>query len=334
MGVSYNFDYSPASVKNFVIDASVGFKKSFDSNPSAALSFLQIQSAYVESEIYRIQYPQYNYTSLIPLDSSAPEWSKSVIFQAIDARGRLKLLGPNSNDVPTVDIAKSQGIHEIQTAALGYTYTLEELEYARLSNTTVDTERGMAVRDVTEQGLNQIYLLGQDDVGEGLFTSELVSREAAAATIPQLVNNIQADGPQALINLFGAARDRVKITNTRLVHVPTHFVLPPAQYSLLSRTIMGQNNGSNYTVLQFLKSNFPEMEFAEDLNLEGIGASNSDRLMVYKRDMRVVKGHDVMPLKFLAPATADNIHYRVNALVRTGGTEWRTPSAAHYVDGI
>lgn len=306
----------------------------FDANPAAALSFLQQQGAHIEAEVYRIEYPQYKYSQLVPLDSSAPEWSKTVIFQTVDARGELKLLGPSSTDIPTVDIAKKQGFHEIKTAALGYTYSLEELEFAKLNNTSLDTERAMAVRDVTEQGLNKIYLMGHDQIGEGLFTSNLVSRESAASTIAALVAGISANGAQPLINLFANAYNKVYVDNTMTVHKPSVFALPTTQYQLLARTLLNDGNASNITVLEFLKKNFPDMEFVDDINLATAGQGGTSRMVVYKRDMRVVKGHDVMPLRFLAPATADNINFKVPALVRTGGVEWRIPKAAHYVDGV
>lgn len=307
----------------------------FDMSPTAALSFLVQQAAYIESEIYRLEYPQYKYSSLVPLDDSAPDWTKQVVFRSVDARGELKLFGPNSTDVPTVDIAMNQGFHEIKTAALGYTYTLEEIGFAQLNNVNLDVEKGQAVRDVTEQGMNKIYLLGHDEIGEGLFTSGNVSKETAPATLKQLVADIPTKGTQPIVDLFAAGYNQVYLTNTKTVRRPTDFLLPPEQMQLLMRTMLNSANASNYTLLQFLRENFKDMEFTDDLLLtKADGGHAADRMMVYQKDMRVVKGHDVMPLQFLAPATADNINFKVPAICRTGGTEWRIPKAAHYVDGV
>lgn len=307
----------------------------FDMSPTAALSFLVQQAAYIESEIYRLEYPQYKYSSLVPLDDSAPDWTKQVVFRSVDARGELKLFGPNSTDVPTVDIAMNQGFHEIKTAALGYTYTLEEIGFAQLNNVNLDVEKGQAVRDVTEQGMNKIYLLGHDEIGEGLFTSGNVSKETAPATLKQLVADIPTKGTQPIVDLFAAGYNQVYLTNTKTVRRPTDFLLPPEQMQLLMRTMLNSANASNYTLLQFLRENFKDMDFTDDLLLtKADGGHAADRMMVYQKDMRVVKGHDVMPLQFLAPATADNINFKVPAICRTGGTEWRIPKAAHYVDGV
>ena len=308
--------------------------KTFDANPAGALSFLQQQAAHIEPQVYRMEYPQYKYHQLVPLDSSAPDWSQTVMFRSMDARGRLKKLGPNSTDVPTVDIGVSQGFHGVDTYALGYTFTLEELNFALLNNLSLDSERAMAVRDVVEADLNRIYLLGDQDAGEGLYASTAVPTDSAAGTIDSLVAAIPTNGAQPIITLFGNEYAKVYQTQTNTVHQPTVFALPTSTHQLLMRTLLSTDNASNVTVLQFLQMNFPNMEFIDDINLETAGAGGTKRMITYKRDMRVVKGHDVMPLMFLAPATADNINFKVPALVRTGGTEWRIPKAASYLDGI
>lgn len=312
----------------------MNMKATFDTSPAAALSFLQQQAAHIEAEVYRLEYPQFKYTDLVPLDSSAPDWTKVVMFRAIDARGELKVFGPNSTDVPTADIAASQGFHEVKTAALGYTYTIEELGFAMLNNVNLDGEKAQAVRDLTEQGLNRIYLLGHDDIGEGLYTSPQVATDSAAGTLQSLVDGIATNGAQPLLDFFGQAYNSVYLGNTNTVHRPNTIALPPQAYQLLMRTLLSTQNASNVTALQFLTQNFPDVTFIDDILLNGVGAGGSDRMVIYKRDPRVVKGHDVMPLRFMAPATADNINFKVPALVRTGGTEWRIPAAAQYIDGV
>lgn len=315
----------------------------FDMSPTAAMGFLIQQAAHLEQKVYEKKYPQYKYTQLVPLDDSAPDWVDVVAFQAADARGELQLLGPNSTDIPTVDVATSIGFHQIKTAALGYTYTLEEIGRAQLYDMPLEARKAQAVRDVTERGLNKIYLWGQK-VGEGLYTSPNVTREVAPATLKALVADIPNKGTQPIIDFFGNAYNQVYLDNTNTVFRPTDFVLPPAQMQLLMRTMLSTHNASNYTLLQFLRENFPDMTFTDDILLStDVKDDNGqpeetpledDRMVVYCKDMEVVKGHDVMPLQFLAPATADNVNFKVPALTRTGGTEIRVPGAFHYIDGV
>ncbi|WP_416425591.1 DUF2184 domain-containing protein [Pseudomonas sp. App30] len=312
----------------------------FDTDPTAALSFLTQQAAYIEAEVYRQEYPQYKYTQLVPLDNSAPDWAQVVGFRSVNSRGEMKLFGPKSTDVPTVEIAATMGFHEIQTGALGYEYSIEELGFAQLNGINVDNERAIAVREGVEKGLNQIYLQGglvagangkTQAVGEGLYTGGNVPRLDTTGTIASLV---AAGNAQGVLDIFSNAYNQVFLTNTNTVHVPNMFVMPASIYQLLQRTLINTGNASNYTFLMFLQQNFPNMMFDWDVLLEKAGKNGSKRLVVYKKDIRVVKGHDVMPLRFLAPATADNINFKVPAICRTGGVEWRIPKAAAYFDGL
>lgn len=306
----------------------------FDMSPTAALSFLTQQAAHIETELYKIEYPNLRYNDLVPLDSSAPDWTKVVMFRNIDSRGELQVFGPNSTDVPTVEIAMSQGFHEIKTAALGYTYTIEEIGFAMQNNVNLDAEKGNAVRDVVEQGLNKIYLLGHDELGEGLYTSPNVPVSAAPATLKALVAAIPTTGPQPVIDFFAAGYNAIYLKQTNTVHRPNTFDLPSEDMQLLQRTLLDSKNASNVTLLEFLRLNFKDMAFEDDILLTDVGAGGTGRMVTYKKDIRVVKGHDVMPLQFLAPATADNVNFKVPAITRTGGTEWRIPKAAHYTDGV
>ncbi|WP_213881208.1 major capsid family protein [Pseudomonas sp. dw_358] len=312
----------------------------FDTDPTAALSFLTQQAAYIESEVYRQQYPQYKYTQLVPLDNSAPDWTQVVGFRSVNSRGEMKLFGPKSTDVPTVEIAATMGYHEIQTGALGYEYSIEELGYAQLNGINIDNERAIAVRDGVEKGMNQIYLQGglistangkTKTVGEGLYTGANVSQSSLGTNIVALV---AAGDAQAVLNIFSNAYNQVFITNTSTVHMPTDFVMPASIYQLLQRTLINTGNASNFTFLMFLQANFPNMTFDWDILLEKAGKSGTTRLVTYKKDIRILKGHDVMPLRFLAPATADNVNFKVPAICRTGGVEWRVPKAAAYFDNL
>lgn len=315
----------------------------FDMAPTAALGFLIQQAAHLEQKVYEKKYPQYKYDKLVPLDDSAPDWTDVVAFQTTDARGDLQLLGPNSTDVPTVDIAMDVGFHKIKTAALGYTYTLEEIGRAKLYDVPLDARKATAVRDVTERGLNKIYLWGRL-VGEGLYASPNVTREVATNTLRSLVLAIPTNGTQPIIDFFAHAYNQVYLTNTNTVFRPTDFVLPPEQMQLLMRTMLSTHNASNYTLLMFLQENFKDMTFTDDIMLsvnvkDDQGQPEDtpleeDRLVVFCKDMEVVKGHDTMPIQFLAPATADNVHFKVPAIMRSGGTEIRVPGAVHYIDKV
>ena len=196
----------------------------------------------------------------------------------------------------------------------------------------LDTERAQAVRDVTEQELDVLYLKGNDELGlKGLFNSDGIGVTQAPSKIDAM---IAASKPEDVIKLFGDAYNKIYIDNTNTIHKPTHFTLPPKQSALLNQNFTNFGNASNISYMQALKISFPDMVFEDSLQLVGAGAAGADRMMCHKKDIRVVKGHEPMKLRFLAPATADNIRFTVPSMTRSGGTEVRIPKACEYIDGI
>ena len=311
-------------------------KYQFDSNPAAAMSFLIQQAAHIEAEVYKVEYPQYKSNVLVDIDRSAPDWTKSVIFRMSDVRGQMGWLGDQSNDINLVDVGKDMGTHAISTGALGYTYTVQELQTAAMMGENLDSERAQAVRDVTEQSLDVLYLRGDKSIGmKGLFNQEGVHTAGAPNTIKAIAAMKPEDDPAGkLIALFSVLYNHVYITATNTIHKPTHFTLPPEQTMILNQTFCNFNNASNISMMQALKIAFPDMIFEDTLQLQGAGAASKDRLCCHKKDIRAVKAHEPMKLRFLAPATADNIRFTIPSMTRSGGVELRIPATMAYMDGV
>ena len=310
-------------------------KYQFDSNPAAAISFLIQQAAHIEQEVYKVEYPQYKSSLLIDIDRSAPDWTKSVIFRMSDVRGKLGWLGDQSNDINTVDIGRDMGTHTITTGALGYTYSVQELQTAAMMGENLDSERAQAVRDVTEQSLDVLYLLGDDEVGmKGLFNQENITKTSDGTTKNLIATAISDNKPEDIIKIFGDLYNKVYIDQTNTIHKPTNFTVPTTQFALLNQNFCNFGNASNISYMQALKISYPDMIFEDSLQLKGIGANASDRIVCHKKDIRVVKAHEPMKLRFLAPATADNIRFTVPSMTRSGGVEVRIPAAMCYADGV
>jgi hypothetical protein len=94
--------------------------------PQQALGFLQSQTAYIEAEVYRTQYPEIIYQQLIPIDSSAGEWAKSVTYYSLDKVGAADWLNATASDMPYADINRTKYEQGIEMAGIGYMYTYGE----------------------------------------------------------------------------------------------------------------------------------------------------------------------------------------------------------------
>jgi len=94
------------------------------------LSFLISQASHIEREVYEIQYPDIQYQDLIPVDTSANEWARTVTYISTDKVGEAGWINHSAADVPYADTERSEFETSVHIAAIGYEYTLEEVNQA------------------------------------------------------------------------------------------------------------------------------------------------------------------------------------------------------------
>lgn len=74
----------------------------------AALGFVVSQTTYIERQVNEIVYPDIQYPQLIPVDTSAPEWIKTVTFYSADKVGKADWVNGNADDLPLASTERSK----------------------------------------------------------------------------------------------------------------------------------------------------------------------------------------------------------------------------------
>ena len=83
----------------------------------AALGFLINQTSYIEQQVNEIVYPDIQYPELIPVDTSAGEFAKSVTYYSSDKYGEANWINGNSDDLPLAGTEKTKFQTPVYTAA-------------------------------------------------------------------------------------------------------------------------------------------------------------------------------------------------------------------------
>ena len=68
--------------------------------------------------------------------------------------------------------------------------------------------------------------------------------------------------------------------------------------------------------------------------LETAGSGNTQRMIAYHRNPRVLKLHIPMPHRFLPIYQDSRLHFQVPGVFRLGGLDVRRPKEIRYGDGI
>lgn len=308
----------------------------YQMNDANTLAFVQSQMSHIESAVYRRKYPSIQYADLIPVDTSANEWAKTVTFYAMDAVGKAKFISGNGDDIPLVNLNKSQFESSVHMAGIGYGYSLEEVNQARMLNINLPGEDATAARRVYEEFVDESLLLGNAEKDmSGLVNYPGITTVAApngAGGTPTWISKTPDEVLLDVNNLLSG----VWIDTLTVELADTLLISEQAFVALTGKRL----DGTNVSLMRYvMENNVLTMRTGRALTirtvrgLETAGAGGLERAVAYRRDPEVLKAHIPMMFKFL-PMQIRNLHFYVPGIFRFGGLDIRLPGAVRYLDGI
>ena len=298
----------------------------------AALGFVTSQTSHIETQVNARKMPQIQYPGLIPVDTTAHPFAKSVTYFSSDKVGQAGWINGNAGDIPLVngDMAK----HETQVfmAGIGYGFGLEEVQQAQMLGLNLAADGAMAARRACEEMIDRVAISGDSTKGlEGLINNSSVTVASAvtggwtAATADQILGDVNA-----ALQVVSTATNYVALSDTLL--------LPPSRMNLIASRRLGD---TSMTILEFLlKNNIYTAQTGQPLvirtvrALETAGVGSVQRMIAYRRDPEVLKLHMPMAHRFLSAFTKTALYTEVPGIFRLGGLDIRLPKEVIYVDGI
>jgi hypothetical protein len=279
-----------------------------------ALGFLIAQTTYIEPGVYRMKYPELNYRELVPIDTSAPEWAKSITFFSVDQVGKADWFSHLAHDVPLADITRDKFEMAIEMAAVGYRYTTEELQQAMMvPNVNLGPERAAAAKRAAEEFIHFTALYGaaaknwfgliNHPAPTVINTAQTWAYRVANNQIPMIMQDVNG----VLANVWQSSSG-VEIADTLL--------LPMTQYNMYTQEAKAP------------------LTIRAVRGLETAGAAGQPRMIAYKKDPEVIKMHVPMPHRFLEVMRTGPMIFDVPGIFRLAGLEIRRPGAMRYLDGI
>jgi len=307
-------------------------------NPQQALGFLLSQTAYIEPEVYRIEYPEIIYQQLIPIDTAAGEWAKSVTYFSLDKVGQARWLSNMATDMPFADINRNKFEQGIQMAGIGYNYTLEEIGQAMMiPGLNLTAERAEAARFAYEMFMdNHAYRGDATQNITGLFNNTTVTTVTCATgaggtthwsgkTADEIITDVQ----NALTGVYAGSLT-VQMADTVL--------LPIGEMQKLANIRVPNTYGNALDYLAkynlYTATTGAPLTIRGVLGLDSAGGDGGGRMIVYRRDPRVLRLHVPMPHRFLPVFQRSAIQFDIPGIFRVGSVEIRLPGAVRYVDGI
>lgn len=309
----------------------------FNDAMQASLGFAQKQTSHIEAGVYALKYPELDYASLIPVDTSAGEFAKSVTYYSMDGAGKAGWINGNGKDIPVVGTQMNQHETAVHTAGIGYNYGWAEVNQARMLGVALDGEKAHIARRAYEQFVYDVAFTGDSDKNfEGLYDYTGVPSVTATADGTGSSALWSAKIPDQIIRDVNAILTGV-VTATNETELADTLILPTARFNYIASTRL---TDTNMTILQFIQqANVYTAQTGQQLTIRGkrgltsAGSGSTARMVAYRRAPAVLKLHIPMPHRFF-PVQIEGLQFTVPGAFRLGGLDIRLPKAVSYVDGI
>lgn len=306
-----------------------------------AQAFLVSQLTHIEPAVYAARYPAIRYSGIIPVDTSAAEWTPSVTYFSTDGAGVADWFNAAGRDIPNVELERAKSETGVHMAAIGYRYNLEELSQASALGQNLTAEKGIVARRVAEEKIDRAALFG--DAAKkfvGLLNNPAVTAHAAPAASSETGASTRwrDKTPKQILDDANGMLTGI-YTETNTVELADTLLLPVDAYTHIATTPF--NAYSEKTILAYLREhNVYTAETGQPLNIRSVrgldtaGVGGIPRAVAYRKDPEVLKLHLPMPPRFLPVWQTGPITFEVPGIFRFGGTDIRLPKAVVYIDGV
>lgn len=300
----------------------------------AALGFVVSQTAHIESQVNETEYPDIQYQNLIPVDTSAHPFAKTVTYYSSDKFGEAKWINGNSGDIPLAGTELAKHETSVYTAGIGYGYGWEEINEAQMLGRNLSADDAMAARRAYEEMVDRVALSGDTTKNfEGLINNSAVTADAA-------LNGAWDGGTTTEDEILADINEAIQDVNdaTLYTSIADTLLLPYAKFNFIGSTRLGDTQS---TILAFLRQNNiytaatgRPLDIRTVRGLETAGSGSTNRMVAYRRDPQVLKMHIPMPHRFLPAYQKTPLYTEIPGVFRLGGLDIRRPKEVRYKDGI
>ena len=304
--------------------------------------FVQSQLNYIEPEVYTFKYASIQYPMLMPVDTMAPDWTRGITRYTSDGSGRPKFISAAGRDVPRVELRRAQIDRVVEMAALGYDWTLDELQTSMMLGQNLDSEKARICRFEAEKEIDRIALYGDESLNwDGLINMTDAQIPKVEADVVSSSRSWETKDADAIKKDVDRALSGVYVDTLQVERADT-IALPVEAWDLLVEKRIPHTDTP--LMRYFMDNNIYTMETGLPLRirtirgLETAGTQTNTmghgRMIAYCNRSDVLRLHLPMPYRFLPMYQQSSMAWVVDGIFRIGGLEIRLPKCFRYVDGI
>lgn len=304
-----------------------------DANETA---FAEREITQIRTKLFTAIYAQLLALNFIPLATDISPDIQQYVYFVLDHVGEAKIIANGAEDLPRIDVSKTERYGVVRTVGASYGWELFEMRLAARLGQPLGEQRAMMARHAIATAVDYVLSNGGTPSQSG---------GVAGSGLTGLLNNIDVFGLGTVANtkwvmgtttaatMIGQANAAVQtiITASNQLFIPDTLVLPTQMYGVFANTPYGPD-AATVTALNWFLQNSPYIKtVAQWYRGNGAGAAGSDRGVVYMKDPSVLEGVLPLPFEQLPPQT-QGLQMVVPCVGRVGGVKIYQPSACRYWD--
>lgn len=304
-----------------------------DANETA---FAEREITQIRTKLFEVIYAQLMALNFIPLATDISPDVQQYVWFVLDHVGEAKIIANGAEDLPRIDISKTERYGVVRTVGTSYGWELFEMRLAARLGQPLGEQRALAARKAVATAIDYVLSNGgtPSQTGGSSGTGLLgLLNNTDVFGLGTVSNSKWVMGTTTAATMIGQLNAAVQtiITASNQAFIPTDIVLPTQMYGILAATPYGPD-AATVTALNWFLQNSPYIKsISQWYRGNGAGASGADRGIIYQKDPTILEG--VVPLAFeQLPPQVQGLQMVVPCVGRAGGVKFYQPQAARYWD--
>jgi len=300
----------------------------FDANEGM---FFARSLEYIKSKTYDVKRVSLNALTLMPVSTEIPEGATTHTYRQYDSVGMAKIIANYATDMPRADVTGKEFTSVIRSIGNSYGYNVQEIRSALFAGVDLNGRKAMATTRGQQELMNRLAFSGDTQYGiPGFLGNANVPEVTLAADGTGSTKTFSTKTPLQIVRDVNALINTIVI-QSKGIHRATEVWLPIAQYALMSTT---QNSAaSDTTILEFLQKNHPGVTFRQVVEMQGAGASATDRMYALENNSENWQLEIPMMIRQYPPQQ-QGLEFVVPVESRFAGVCIPYPLAFAFADGI
>lgn len=294
-------------------------------------AFFQEELNHIKSRTYDAKLAELKGLSLIPISTEAGSGVNEITYRRYRGVGFAKIIADYAKDFPRVDVFGEEASVKVKGIGDSYGYSITEIRASQRANKQLDQRRATTARRAHDEMMNKMALKSDPVNGtNGLLDYAGItevslpadgtgsSKTWASKTVDQILRDINAMVDGVMVPTSGR-------------EIPDTLLLPLSQYNDLANRRLPN---TDTTLMKYIMDNNPHITKIDWLTeLKGIGAGNTDRMMVGKFDEEHITLEIPQPFEQF-DAQQEGMEFTIPCHSECAGTIIYYPLAFAYADGI